>query len=388
MFIASKFAVLFCLFFWLLNKGCLGVVASWSSVEERRSWATVGLDLVKNYSVETAVIVEGQREHAISLAATGSNPRKELLCVTFLKATSRISALLLSNIKNMSTNCDWALVLYNGTAAEISRLCSYPVIEKHAVYCKRNLRTYERHPLIQNKKINVSVPKNILYADLLPLLPLYNNVFLMDEDISLANFNITLFMAHWKCSFNPPPLIVQPLVFESTQFFKFLSLPAWKEARPNVYASTVMLVEQQAPLLNAEFFAWFVRYVLAETNEVALVRGSDWGHDQTWCGAARAYATQVLGQKHIIAPCAVFPKAPNVNHLNLRTLASKNTRGFRPLFNYNGFFMVNNVYQVLFPNWVITGVNANYNPLNRLNATFLPSVSTPNQCMEDAKIVA
>jgi hypothetical protein len=82
-----------------------------------------------------------------------------------------------------------------------------------------------------------SIPKTALYKELLPLLPRYRRIFLLDEDILLHGFGIVnsfLFAFEnklyihtdlgslstvWDCAFwpQPPPLIVQPLVLESIQ---------------------------------------------------------------------------------------------------------------------------------------------------------------------------
>ena len=84
----------------------------------------------------------------------------------------------------------------------------------------------------------------MLYFDILPYLSRYEQVFFLDEDIYLLDFDINKFMGHWDCSFHPypPPLIVQPLIAESKQFFSYLNFDYWEK---EVIASEVWLVEQQ-----------------------------------------------------------------------------------------------------------------------------------------------
>ncbi|KAJ1442671.1 hypothetical protein B484DRAFT_414719, partial [Ochromonadaceae sp. CCMP2298] len=138
------------------------------------------------------------------------------------------------------------------------------------------------------------VPKSVLYRELLPYLPAYKRVFLLDEDIHLEGFNYTRFERTWDCAFPHPPLIVQPLIFESSQDLDFLNANAWSTKR-TVLASGVAYIEQQAPLMDSVFFEWLVKRVLSRTVDAALTGGVDWGANRLWCNAAKMYAGVVLG---------------------------------------------------------------------------------------------
>jgi hypothetical protein len=52
----------------------------------------------------------------------------------------------------------------------------------------------------------------------------------MDEDISLIGFNYTVHSKFWNCAFypDPSPLIVQPIIAESNQFFNFVNYNTWQ----------------------------------------------------------------------------------------------------------------------------------------------------------------
>eukprot|EP01031_Cornospumella_fuschlensis_P034829 gene34829-42179_t len=95
------------------------------------------------------------------------------------------------------------------------------------------------------------------------------------------------------------------------------------------------LVEQQVPLFDADFFAWYVKRVLVHTLPYSLQYGADWGHDRTWCRAARAYSIFVLGipisSSHVV--CALLTKANPVFHLNLKNM--RNKRLYREVFRSN-----------------------------------------------------
>jgi len=336
------------------------------------------------YKSEIAVIDQGIEDYAEDLSAKMS--RKDLLCVTFLGTNSSHPPLIYSNIRLMDGVCDWALIFYNGNQSAVDKVCNDPRANGHWVHCKRNAETLQERFMpvpatnATSKKIRISVPKTVFYRDLLPYLPNYKKVFLLDEDISLEGFNITKFLSHWQCSFSPPPLVVQPLVFESNQYINYLNLNSWRRGnRKEIVASGVGLVEQQVPLFDARFFEWFVRRVLAHTYTSSLRYGVDWGHDRSWCNAAAMYARLVLRYALPYTPCAVLPRAGAIHHLNHRSISAK--RDHRAAFHRNGVQVVQH-YIDLYPTWVVTDVLSPNNPLDHRNFEKYPRLTVLNEtCM-------
>lgn len=241
--------------------------------------------------------------------------RKPLLCTIFANGAkvgafvNVINNMLLSNIL-----CDWALVMFDGSHQDEISICNGAFHNdklKHLlVHCKvakaGRARAYSR---------TGSVPKSILYRELLPYLSNYERVFLLDEDIALDSFNSTAFFAIWNCAFQNPPLIVQSPVAQSTQFYKYLTAPEWGKQRHRYIASAVGFVEQQAPAIDALFLKWFVGNVLVHTMPYAQTLGVEW-HDKYWCGAAAVYGKHVLGWDNDTVPCALILGAGSLNHLN------------------------------------------------------------------------
>ena len=275
------------------------------------------------YNKELEAIEYAKPDHEIAMQAMTAAPRAPLLCATFMKASSIASSVLLTNIELTRNNCEWALVVYKGTEADVDSLCNTAQIKDRLVHCRRSPDSY----LPMNSSA-LSIPKSVLYQDLLGVLPGYEKVFLMDEDISLIDFNIKLFMSIWDCfpSLEYPyssqkqqqwpqqqqeqmksrqwrkpiiqPLIVQPIIAESTQGARFLNQKFWSHDSKewnDVMMTTVGFVEQQVPMLDSIFFEWFIRRVLSQTKAVASQEGVDWGFDRTWCNAALMYGVAVLG---------------------------------------------------------------------------------------------
>lgn len=140
--------------------------------------------------------------------------------------------------------------------------------------------------------------------DLLPYLPLYRKVLLLDADMDTAPLNVSRLLRVWDCALLHPPLVVQPAVRGHIDF-NFLSTPFW-ERYPNTLLHSSRYVEIQTPLLNSLFFEWLVRRVIQPMADLHLLYGSAWGYSTVWCRAAKAYSTSVLGWSHPKAPCAVL----------------------------------------------------------------------------------
>ena len=153
---------------------------------------------------------------------------KMLLCSTFVKADYQILSLLYNNMKIMENKCDWVVIFYDGDPTIMNEFCSlvknnklkhididknsmniynkfdnkllYPI---HLTLCKqanssiyRNVVdiTHQNGTIVKEK---TSIPKSVLYQELLPVLTEYQKVFILDEDISLEGFGIQMFMNIW-----------------------------------------------------------------------------------------------------------------------------------------------------------------------------------------------
>jgi hypothetical protein len=370
-------------------------------------------NVVLQQGVEDLLLRRGQRD-------------KKLLCVTFIKVDRRALQTLRVNIQHMAQSCDWAVLFYEGSFADIYNFCSTAGHEARVVYCQRVAETVNR-PVVNIKsgqntvQLLLDVPKSALYSELLPFLPRYESVFLMDQDISLVGFDVAVFLATWRCAFHPhpPPLLVQPVIVERTQYFPYVHLRAWRNENKtrSAVAAGVGLVEQQVPFFNAQFFEWLVRRVLAQTRGAALTYGVDQSLDRTWCKAADAYAKAVLGinySRNTSQACAIIigpstggsmpvpsaiPKseAPRgrdiardrtrtsghdtaVHHLNTRALSNKKAN--RKLYREKGRH-VHERYKNLFPTWVLEDIRREPNPLDRSSSRkFTRSKGIDMQCVK------
>jgi hypothetical protein len=225
-----------------------------------------------------------------------SQPRYPLLITVFMNASSarsvkiikdnivtvsRKTSPLLSNSKlNISSTAHsllrFAIVFYGGNPNEIRIICDHPELSPFIVHCKRAIVSYS--------PLHSTIPKPLLYPEVLHVLPNFRKVMFLDEDISLTEFNYTSFMSIWDCAFapnQPPPLVVQALIRENTQFYDFVHYSSWKNdttevKRSNVIASAAGFIEQQIPAFDGFFLTWFIQYIISWTYSEAMNTESDW----------------------------------------------------------------------------------------------------------------
>lgn len=329
------------------------LLLAWSK-EDQLSVVWTGSKLgTRAYNMESVAIYEGKLDHA-KFSPERYLRRRKLLCVVFIRASLQPSINLLTNAIHMGDSCDWAVIIYAGHDLSI---CKNEKLTKKLIHCKHSSEYQENS--------DKAIPKSVMYADLLPYLPKYQRVFLMDEDISLIGFDVNQFIKVWDCSFRnqPPPLIVQPLIAESNQYFTFVGVNAWKDS--TIMATASGIVEQQVPAFNSVFFEWFVKRVLARTKSAGLQHGVDWGHDRSWCNAAKMYAREVLKWPSSASVCSILVGATPVHHMNTQSMQTK--RENRTKFLAEGAVVVQK-YINLFPTWVLTDILTSPNPMRSVYA--------------------
>jgi hypothetical protein len=332
------------------------------------------------YHLEMKVIEKAKRFFQQQLEQF--DQRKYLLCTTFMdtsKAQSR--NVLEDNVRKTSQYCDWAIIHYNTEegACEMpffnTLINTYPIVHcgypsflyKQTFNDMIKKREYHHHG---NLTLRSSfIPKPLLYYELLPMLPNYQYVFVMDEDISISSINLPAYLHIKDCSFYPaqPPLITQNLIAEHTQYYNYLYYKNWRRDKNHrkILAIETFFIEQQAPVLHSLFFQFFIQYVIDLTKEVVVLTSSDWGTDATWCGAAYDFAKEILQyEMSSFVPCAIITGTLPYHHNDGRTIRFQRTN--RTEFLKNGDKM-REYYHFLFPTWFNLGDNKGTNPLSLEN---------------------
>lgn len=201
------------------------------------------------------------------------NKRKiPLLCATFLNTSLPQTQYLFSNIEIMREYCDWAVIIYDDSTVPATQLCSNHTILPYIVHCKLAavLGSKKVHVTSINNQELVSIPKAILYRELFPILPYYEEVFLLDDDVSLAGgmFDPEKFLHTYRTVFglDGPPLIAQPLLLDTPVIHDFLNYDHWQSSNSstnsssiknsNAIAAQVQLLEPLANIVQSAFFEW------------------------------------------------------------------------------------------------------------------------------------
>ena len=127
-----------------------------------------------------------------------------------------------------------------------------------------------------------------------------------DADIAFTSDGVSALLLRWSCAFDAgPPLVAQPAMHGDvgrtgrSQAFWHLNYgrewqPFGRIAEVGAYAMHTAYVEQQAPLLDAPFFDWFVETIGRPLAAMQQAHGTDIGTDELWCRAASLYAHQQL----------------------------------------------------------------------------------------------
>ena len=313
------------------------------------------------------------------------NNGNKLLCAVFMNISGASLQNLNKNIEIAGNLCNWAILGYGGDNDPQQRnllnksmhfygsnLVYYRQEDSKSLYksyiSARNLNlkytslhyTYQFNGTKTGQSYNFEhIPKPLLYMRLLPYLLDFDRIWLLDEDISFSNFDFKTFFNIIDCGIPiRTPLIAQALVAENSQFFKYLNAISWKGS--HVIAVPTGYIEQQAPIVDAAFFHWFVTYIISPLLPAVFVLGSDWSFDDTWCRASSYFASINYGYpNHFPMSCMLVIGGTPIHHINLRSLQ------FMYLdMHYFGRVgvVMRNITATAFPAWFNEGFRSN--PLN------------------------
>lgn len=292
----------------------------------------------------------------LPVAAAGK--RKPLLCTHFLIYTDALIEHVSRNIKSAEGWCtNWALIFFFGDEDKIRE---FKEQQKSVIFAK----LYRMNTAQQTQSTRTFVPKPLMYQILKPLLGDYERVWMLDADISLQDFKFDDFFSVVRCL---GALVSQPLITGNSQSIPVLNrdfwddeFPKWpqgflfdpKRGRP--IAVRYRYIEQQVPVFDAAFFAWFIDRAVAPLSEsYKAMLETDWGLDDIWCRAAQEYA--VVTKTASNAPCGIVLSTP-LNHLSVKLqnssiqLKHSHSLGAHWHFHFAGFAM-RLVVREAFPRW-------------------------------------
>jgi hypothetical protein len=358
--------------------------------------------------IERAALLAAQAEYGINSARTREK-RSPLLCSTFTSASPRVLESLYANMKQLGSGCEWALVLYKmpedaSVLRAFERNVTDTLPQTRIVHMKpapdrlqlvqRYVQTARRNPSFLRRGYDsedpstwifngVAYPKPLLFLQLLPLLSSYNRVWLLDDDISLEGFELPEFLRIWDCSFapDPAPLITQPLLSPSSKLYPFLGEAGWKEefkaTGTRTLAAGAGFIEMQAPLMDAAFFSWFLRFLVVPMVAPLHVTGADWGFDDLFCAAADNFwrvggvgrgGAAAKGTSATSAPCAVLVGGSTMRHLDHGALGAAIGKAPKWYLNHEMLAMVIKTFPSFFHKGFLSTV------ASPLNATALKRI--------------
>lgn len=260
---------------------------------------------------------------------------KRLLCVAYMKAKWQSIDTLMNNMiyTNNQKACDWAVIAYGGNPILISALHNIShtigvslVYAEMASNAKDFLKKYWKHDNIDfiNQQF---YPKPIMHLQLLPYIKKYEYLWMVDDDVSFEGIDFNKYFNILKCGFYPnlAPLISQAPIYDNTQRYKYLNNNKWNTTNTKqVKIVASKFIEVQSPLINVDFFIWFVESIITPMIEVFALLGTDDGMDNIWCGAAQFFAENYLKNNsksnsdsiNEYNSCAIVLDGQSIRHYN------------------------------------------------------------------------
>ncbi|KAL3906094.1 MAG: hypothetical protein SGPRY_010679, partial [Prymnesium sp.] len=182
----------------------------------------------------------------------------------------------------------------------------------------------------------------------------YQAIWLPDDDIRFDLFDIPEFFHRWRCAFaTGPPIVSQPPVDMHGIEYQRSTMKSWPNTgetwqlclsnqfsrevgfqdEPCFMRDTLALriayIEIQAPLLDAEFLAWFFDLpIVNRIVQLQRLHHAAAGPDAIWCGAAAEWATQTNSAR---TPCAVVTVP--IGHDDTQTISARSQNYFRSIFS-------------------------------------------------------
>jgi len=304
------------------------------------------------------------------------------LCFSILKGNHTELNILIQNAKVLS--CDWVIYFYSDdkhrhrvqrhicdslTSHTTGRVrhCGPSIMARDSYFTKVikdyaepsaaeqlihiNDTEFIRSGLKLYSQTQLILAKPVIYREVLSYLQDYSFIFLLDSDIVVNtpyfDFNLT---RHIVTHGYPRPLMVaQPLLTGNVSFPHIFGHTRWRNSTYSDYAAVgCSFIEQQALIIDARFFGWYIRAILNPIVILHLVYMSSWGWDNILCSAAKSYSKFVLHETtdSSLSPICAILVSQTVHHADTKALQKTEH------FELAGHKMLQ-LYQRRYPSWYI-----------------------------------
>lgn len=269
--------------------------------------------------------------YKIKLAPSRRTEIKSSFKKTCLSYMNRLQYLIDNKENSMNSNSNG--MNYNNINNKLNLLSLCQFIESDSssstTHDNQDNSNYYDYDLHINHQI---YPKLQLLIMLLPVLPNYDYIWLLDNDIDLTDFNFQHFLNIHACAFKPSspsspsssfsssssffnykggrtqsiveermqqeiterPIVAQPLLQEYKPYYQFLGEVSWhhviRPAESYPYASTTGFVEIQIPFIQSDYLQWYILSFILPMFQPMNILGADWGFDFLLCQTSKLFA--------------------------------------------------------------------------------------------------
>lgn len=359
----------------------------------------------KDLEKDAIILLDAYQEMKSDPEEGIKNIHKYLFC-SFLKWSNNSKAIFFNNINSTPDYIQWIGIVYNSNGysqiqieqeitslfprKNISVLISpskseFPI--HHRTICSYYSQTYLSHlkfdvcePLFENIS---SQYNSFLYSKaslvylLLPILPNYEYIWILDGDMVIdAQFDVKKFLLIHQCSFLQVPIIIQPLIRENTQFYRYLQRDGWNKY--GYLSSEVGFVEIQVPMFDSKFLQWYLLAFVTPMLELVHILGADWGFDELFCPSAREYIIHGKDPTNYLyhqPACTVAISNISIHHKNMNEIGITIGHHIKLELNY----CLMRIVRRLFPSYAQNGLLSHTNPFNP-GTTFQRKSSLLSNC--------
>lgn len=262
---------------------------------------------------------------------------QELLCVTIVDGSPKQYNQLINKLTSIGSNgCHWVIFAhstnrplatqYNSTIYSLNLPSKSKIVAY--IYDLSRFDILEINSFIPDYPYNIpSTPTTMFLLELIPILHSYEYVWFNDASISIDHFNISEILTTIRCSFYPPSIVSQPLIYESTTDIEYLHMKSWSNIKEGIAYQT-KYIPLYTPIFQGHFLKWFLSFVVVRLLQPIHVLGTDHGIDELICQAAGFYTKRMIQFDRVLhsrdltlAPCSVVVRGPSV-HQTIETTSN------------------------------------------------------------------
>lgn len=345
-----------------------------------------------------------------------------LLCTIIMESSKMAFKKLINMMFTLKGDCHWAILISHGDmqlAMHLNRTFHYirlnrsrivlfeygnsrlDVLTKYGIFDKSIGRTpiEIRNSIARVPYNKMILPTPIILTSLISVARKYEYVWVFDNDIDIAGYNISRLLRTIHCSFRHKPVVLQPLIFDNTQLYPYLNYDTWFYRDTNILALESKFIEKQTPIFRGLYLEWFLTSITGLLLWPMHVLGVDYGIDQLYCNTARMFSNEMM-KSHNYQKYFPLGNENKLHRMSNESVGCALLIGGEPVNHWNDhhhdriidgiarralYQHMEAIIQDLFPSFALSGFNSTADPFHGNNSKELKvSYELQKKCKFDS----